>query len=177
MVRRACWACERKKRNRGSNSTGVSCCTFQTQPSTSSTASSPGTMSSLWTLCTQWGHGGSLIPCDFSKVVQLLKMLSPALPGTSLHPAHGPVSPLTSQGTVWPRFPPTQSHTGGGRQALCSAFQLQSIHWSTHSRPRCVKIKGKGKKGHCSKPFARISELKMEDLSFAWWREGARKHC
>lgn len=55
MVRRACWVCERKKRNRGSNSTGVCGRTFQTRPSTSSTEwlliltlpSHPGKMPSL----------------------------------------------------------------------------------------------------------------------------------
>lgn len=62
-------------------------------------------------------YRGVEMPRDSSKVDQMLKMLSPALPGPSPHPTHASVLPLARQGTVCPPFPPIHKHTGGGRQA------------------------------------------------------------
>lgn len=125
--------------------------------------SGPGKTAPLWLLFTKQDGGLAMLQ-DFSKAVQLLKMLGPALPSPTL------ILPWSSPAPRQPRLPPTQSHTGGSRQASRSASLLESTHRGAHSRPRCVRKERRGGKGHCSKPFARISELKMEDLSFAQGR-------
>lgn len=56
------------------------------------------------------------MPRDFSKVDQVLKMVSPALPGTYPHPARGSDLSVTSQGTVWPSsLPSTATQVELGR--------------------------------------------------------------
>lgn len=62
------------------------------------------------------------MPCDFSKMVQLLKMLRPALPGTYLHLAHGPVSLLTSRALYGPSsLPPKATQVEADRPHALSS--------------------------------------------------------
>ena len=91
------------------------------------------------------------------------------------------VLPHPSPDTAWfgcDLFLPTVTQMESGRANQPWWPTFLSIHWKFLQQAQIYQNRGKKRKGHCSPPFARISELKMEDLSFAWWREaGERKHC
>lgn len=105
---------------------------------------------------------------DFSEVVQLMNSRT-GLQSRSPKPTTCTALPLSSHrpgspGLLLPRTAQMES----GRAKRPSLPTFLSIHWKLLLWAQICQNRGKKRKGHCSQPFARISELKMEDLSFAW---------
>lgn len=126
----------------------------------------------------QWGNWGSAMLSDFSEVVQLPDK-GQGRTGVSLTLTMVPPCPSPATTRLGPALflsPITQVESG--KPCLPSHLTLLSIHRKFPQQAQHCQHRGKKRKGHCSQPFARISELKMKDLPFAWWREaGERKHC
>lgn len=146
---------------------------------------SPGRQGWLAFHLLERGNRGSEMLSDFSEVVQTMN--DRARTGIHISQAHALTlscvmalpcpSPASAQFDPG-LFLPTTTQMESGRANWPSHPTLLSAHWKLLPWAQIYQNRGKKKKGHSSQPFARISELKMEDLSFAWWREaGERTHC
>lgn len=128
----------------------------------------------------KWWNWGSETQSDFSEVVRLMMdRASQVFQGHTLTLSMVLTCPFPATAPFdHGLFLPTTTQVESVSTDQPSHPTLPSSPWKLPQWAQICQNRGKKKKGHCFQPFARISELKMEDLSFAWWREaGKRKHC